>query len=227
VESNTCATRLTAGSLDAVAGDLIYHYTGLEGLQGILEKKQLRATDVEFLNDTSEATFARHKLDELLAMETKARFPRPEALKVFQVAWRSIIKDPPRLFVACFCINGDPLSQWRGYGRGGYSIGFDRDVHQQLGGQGPVGFFLRDMLYTEAERRPKVTAIVDQFMAEAPPQIHGLPIGAMDPAEAIHAIMPWAFAYSGDLYTNDVMRHTTGYRCSKGATSAKEQSSHT
>jgi hypothetical protein len=94
--------------------------------------------------------------------------------------------------VACFCTNGDLLSQWRGYGRGGYAIGFDRGALHQLSSQGLVGFFLRDMLYTEAEQQPKVSAIVDEFIATAPPEIRGVPIRAMNPDEAIHAIMPWA-----------------------------------
>jgi hypothetical protein len=35
------------------------------------------------------------------------------------------VKDQMVLGVACFCKKGDLLSQWRGYGSGGYSIGFD------------------------------------------------------------------------------------------------------
>ena len=182
-------------------GGLIYHYTGLEGLQGILDKKQLWATDVEYLNDTGEATFGRQKLNELLAMEATYRFPRPEALNVFEVAWRSITSDGQRLFVACFCTDGDLLSQWRGYGRGGYSIGFDRVILHQLGSSTPAaGFFLRDMLYAQDVQQSKVTAIVDQFIANAPPQVHGAPHGTVDPMDAVHAIMPWAFAYADDLY---------------------------
>lgn len=31
-------------------------------------------------------------------------------------------------YAVCFCDNGDPLSQWRGYGvDGGYALGFDRE----------------------------------------------------------------------------------------------------
>jgi hypothetical protein len=76
----------------------------------------------------------------------------------------------------------------------------DRGALHQLGSQGLVGSFLRDMLYTEAEQQPKVSAIVDEFIATAPPEIRGVAIRAMNPDEAIHAIMPWAFAHSGDLY---------------------------
>jgi hypothetical protein len=42
--------------------DLIYHYTGLRGLIGIVESGKIWATDIRFLNDTGEATYARRAI---------------------------------------------------------------------------------------------------------------------------------------------------------------------
>jgi hypothetical protein len=38
--------------------NLLYHYTGAEGLYGIASSKSLRATDFRYLNDTREVTYA-------------------------------------------------------------------------------------------------------------------------------------------------------------------------
>ena len=52
-----------------MAGQTIYHYTGLKGLMGIVEHKRLWATDVRYLNDTSESTYGDARLSALLNEE--------------------------------------------------------------------------------------------------------------------------------------------------------------
>ena len=55
--------------------ELIYHYTDLNGLLGILESKELWATDVRYLNDASEATFGEERLRKLVALIPRVDFP--------------------------------------------------------------------------------------------------------------------------------------------------------
>ncbi|MFD5408588.1 DUF2971 domain-containing protein [Streptomyces nojiriensis] len=51
---------------------------------------------------------------------------------------------PLHVYVACFCENGDLLSQWRGYGgTGGYAIGFRSDALETLSKAFPMGQFDR------------------------------------------------------------------------------------
>lgn len=101
---------------------LIYHYTTISGLIGIISKCELWASDCRYLNDGSELSYA----NDLFWDEVKKLHLRPiednegggyrlpySALRYF------------RMFITCFCMNGDLLSQWRGYGEDqGYSIGF-------------------------------------------------------------------------------------------------------
>ena len=36
----------------------LYHYTSLQGLMGIIESRKLRASDVRYMNDSTELTYA-------------------------------------------------------------------------------------------------------------------------------------------------------------------------
>ena len=147
-------------------GEQVYHYTGLEGLTGVLGSKHLWATDIRYLNDTTEATFGKQRLDQLLAEDNTHGFPVPEALKVFRRIWRNF-RLTRRPFVACFCSAPDLLSQWRGYGKLGYSIGFEKEA-LRAHGNSPVSFVLRDMVYKKDEQLALVTPIVDALLAAAP-----------------------------------------------------------
>lgn len=136
----------------------IYHYTGLDGLMGILRSKALWATDIRYLNDTGENTFGQQRLKALLpnCLQLKVSQQHSDSLFGFLNSFHQI----RRAFVACFCANPDLLSQWRGYGRVGYSIGFDGETLQSLGASGPV-FVLRDILYNDSDQLPRINAMID------------------------------------------------------------------
>jgi hypothetical protein len=103
---------------------LLYHYTTLDGLLGILDKKELWATGISFLNDTSEYKAGLKAVFGLMnpeLCETQdesvvgkyAPFIRQPAESIFAA---SFSKEP----------TGDDLSQWRAYGgkHSGVSLGF-------------------------------------------------------------------------------------------------------
>jgi len=170
--------------LDAVAGQLIYHYTDLKGLIGIIQHRRLWATDVRYLNDTSESTYGDARLSALLEEDVMARPVLPDLQESFLGNWRDFPK-AKRLFVACFCADDDLLSQWRGYGRLGYSIGFDRKALEEIGRQSQPGYILRDMLYSEAEQRAQIKKTVDDFF----------PLFSLSMNETATAILPSGASY--------------------------------
>jgi hypothetical protein len=104
----------------------LFHYCGVDGFYGIVTEKTLWMSDVFTLNDASEMLYARTIVDEVL----RSQNPRPAWLpkgmiresEFLDLAWSW------RMYVSCFCAEGDLLSQWRGYGaqRGGFAIGLDR-----------------------------------------------------------------------------------------------------
>lgn len=106
----------------------LYHYTGSSGILGILESRALWATDGNFLNDTSEGAIPHLILREIADPENIWMEPDAYVRQWLQQKRSEVPRK--RFFVACFCSDGDLLSQWRGYASGhtGYAIGFDRDV---------------------------------------------------------------------------------------------------
>ncbi len=133
----------------------LYHYTTIEGLQGIVSSNQLFATHYRFLNDTRELLISSELLEEDLLPIYEERIRRhtesdPEAHRelhenggldqVAKMFSRNLIqnmyqvKDGNGIFLTSFC--GTPqsdhvrknglLSQWRAYGGvGGYCLEFD------------------------------------------------------------------------------------------------------
>jgi len=102
----------------------LYHYTTAQGLLGIMESNRLWATNVRFLNDPSEIDYAI-----CIIRESLGSVPLPANFHD-QVNYRLDESEAEaRVYVCCFCLEGDLLSQWRGYGAqgGGYAIGFDTE----------------------------------------------------------------------------------------------------
>jgi hypothetical protein len=109
---------------------IIYHYTDPKGLIGILSEGQLWATNIRYLNDSSELLHAQDIL-KLVLGEIDQEFPShsPQAsLAAAARTSRSSLNDALDTYVTCFSAIDDLLYQWSMYGSGGsgFSIGFDR-----------------------------------------------------------------------------------------------------
>ena len=125
-------------SARTVPPEVVYHYTNASGLLGIISTGTLWMTDIEFMNDAEELAYARSSvLDELQVRayeiappdERSADGDRAETLRsIAEELEQSPHGHPSRtyhVYAACFCQNGDLLSQWRAYGGdSGYAIGF-------------------------------------------------------------------------------------------------------
>lgn len=132
----------------------LYHYTTWDGLSGILNSGNLRATHYKFLNDYSEITLFRDRLVRLILPHVQKQYE--ELIKRSPHAKSEIDKEGgltlavqydseafvdaqyhatgDEIYIASFCgehsdayVNSNGLlSQWRGYGaRGGYALVFD------------------------------------------------------------------------------------------------------
>jgi hypothetical protein len=86
----------------------LYHYTTAQGLLGIMESNKLWATNVRFLNDPSEIDYAI-----CIIRESLGSAPLPANFRD-QVNYRLDESEAEaRVYVCCFCVEGDLLSQWR------------------------------------------------------------------------------------------------------------------
>lgn len=132
--------------------EILWHYTSASGLLGILSEGIIHATGLSYLNDTSEGKYLRHLMREPIQHLTSQNdFPGID--KMFEDAYR-------RFGIACFCPDGDLLSQWRGYSvGGGFSIGFRSQTLLQFWEQGSPQGFLRPVEYSSS--KSFLRAVVD------------------------------------------------------------------
>jgi hypothetical protein len=118
---------------------LLYHYTTLDGLLGIIDRDCLRATHVRFFNDREEFrdAYSRCYRDEFIeclapgiseeAIQhlSEQLIPSEDRYETFLISFTDDEAAPQEQKTK----PGDRLSQWRAYsqGSGGFSLGFDCD----------------------------------------------------------------------------------------------------
>lgn len=106
----------------------VYHYTDAKGLIGILSEGRLWATDIRYLNDSSELRHAeeiqRQVIDEIVSTSPDGSLQRKLSAK----AYHGMHLQTHNPYVVCFCEEDDLLTQWKTYGSwgSGFSVGFDR-----------------------------------------------------------------------------------------------------
>lgn len=111
------------------------------------------ATELRFLNDERELQFGVDLLVAELQRRVAELDPRPSLSKIIDVL--SVHRILRHYFVACFCEDGDLLSQWRGYGLpGGYALGLSLQDCQLPEWVAP--FF--PVVYDLSEAKEKATA---------------------------------------------------------------------
>ena len=117
------------------APDGLWHYTDAGGLQGILEKEELWASDTRFLNDATEINYGLEVAEEAVEVAARSGRWKTSTNHFLQGVMASdganltgFLRVRSEVYVACLCENGDLLSQWRAYaGRdtaGGYALQF-------------------------------------------------------------------------------------------------------
>ena len=108
---------------------VLYHYTSLDGLIGILQTKSLWCTDTSSLNDPMELKYGK----KLVCDKLKEKINANENNNIKKIL-NDLINHVEgfdtilyRVFIACFCDDDNLLSQWRAYAEKGvgYNIGFN------------------------------------------------------------------------------------------------------
>ncbi len=104
----------------------IYHYTNQKGLLGIVDTKTIWATNIHYLNDAAEFSYAL-KLARYVLQENKENLKKKIEKEIITAIENSLFTiEKISICVCSFSEKGDLLSQWRGYcpHGGGFSIGF-------------------------------------------------------------------------------------------------------
>ncbi|MBI2754038.1 MAG: DUF2971 domain-containing protein [Betaproteobacteria bacterium] len=151
------------------AGDKLFHYTDSNGLLGILRSEVFWATNIEYLNDSSELAYCialirDHLERKKIAVSRNALSP---ISRLFVAAQKTF--NPFRdltVYVSCFCEQGDLLGQWRGYGRegGGYAIGIQPRYGKAAPDEEPR-IVLRKVLYELQDQEQLIDESISQLEA--------------------------------------------------------------
>jgi len=137
--------------------DLVFHYTNLSGLIGIIETQCLWATNLYFLNDRNEYKHGMNIIREVMELiKTKENESILHAVSVVL----NEISEVDR-YVTCFSKEGDSLSQWRAYANNGngISIGFNRKkLEFSLLGNNSY----KSVIYNKEKQKSSVKLVVDE-----------------------------------------------------------------
>ncbi|HXM97562.1 MAG TPA: DUF2971 domain-containing protein [Candidatus Dormibacteraeota bacterium] len=155
----------------------LYHYTSQNGLLGILSSKSLWATRLQYLNDSAELAHTialwkdavQYRLDQLEDIAGLAQDTRLEVETIFQGLQKSFdFVSKIKIHVACFSEDGDSLSQWRGYCRGGagFSIGFESS--QLITAASKQRCFLAPCIYDPAKQASLIEAMWTRILGRPP-----------------------------------------------------------
>lgn len=108
---------------------VLFHYTRLEGLKGIVKNRSLRFTHTSSLNDPSELVYGKNLIIEIIKKELSKKHEKVileflNALIDNMIRFNQVMYET---YIACFCKSENLLSQWRSYASsgGGYNLGIE------------------------------------------------------------------------------------------------------
>ena len=152
---------------------LLYHYTTLNGLLGIVRSSTLWASDIRYMNDSAEL---KHSAD-LIRLEVQERITRgrckADLLGQFTDWISHRITNGHMLFGASFRAHGNLLSQWRGYSAHGkgVSLGFSADYILQCAQKQQLQ--IGKCIYEPARQRKLIRQVVDAVEAHVEHYVSG------------------------------------------------------
>ncbi len=144
-----------------------YHYTTAEGIIGILDEKNIWATDANYLNDYAEIRrgifyaweWFKQNLSEIKNIMGD-KYINTLVANLEHEPWK---QSGQRMYICSFSTERDSLSQWRGYGgKMGYSIGFHQNYLMKKAEE--LGLDFVQCIYEHNESKNPVRDALDKLM---------------------------------------------------------------
>ena len=170
----------------------VYHYTDLAGLRGVVTNHDLWLTHSRYSNDDEEVTHGYGVAKRVIKAQLDAA-PDPSERRDYLKSLNEQIETPTPedVYICCFCLDDDLLSQWRGYGANGtgVSLRFDPKKFDYLTGPGsPAGGLMRlwKIFYDGNQQERIVLKAIDfAFQRQEP-----IDVRVRKAAEAIRFFIP-------------------------------------
>jgi hypothetical protein len=142
----------------------VFHYTNQKGFLGILDREELWATQVQYMNDAREWSVA----IDLAKSVLKKRLPMIDDESGKRLV-RDIVSDlraiaDVNVCSVSFCCDPDLLSQWRGYAGadGGFAIGFRAGALHEIARRD--GGLFGHCIYEEAKQAVVIDGMIDDAL---------------------------------------------------------------
>ncbi len=151
--------------LDSYEGNL-YHYTSPIGLEGILNSQKIWGTEASYLSDSQEIKYGIN----FVSNELKNYSANKDSWvkELIQLSISSINQhDHQEIYMACFCEDGDLLSQWKGYSNlgEGFSIGLNSRELSRFKRKHPfVNIGIWKVIYKEEDQKRIVQEEIDYIV---------------------------------------------------------------
>jgi Protein of unknown function (DUF2971) len=147
----------------------LFHYTDLRGFQGIISDHDLWLTHLRYSNDDEEMLHGQRVVSEVIAEQINAPVA-PERSAFFESVKEKLTQQVD-VYICCFCLEDNLLSQWRAYGANGMgvSVGIDPTEFASLTGpDSPPGGLLRvwKVFYKEDQQRKIIKTLLDCGMCQ-------------------------------------------------------------
>ena len=162
---------------DSIPSDLLWHYTNVGGVKGILDSSSLWSTDAQFLNDDAELVAGIPIVTNYLRSGA-ASLPADDDRQRLISSIVKMLQDQTRIggfsqnFMCSLSAVGDSLSQYRAYGN--YALGFDQTLLSQAapkfadGTPGPGSpDVLAPVLYINPVRPSARSSDLEQYLRAA------------------------------------------------------------
>jgi Protein of unknown function (DUF2971) len=149
----------------------LWHYTSIQGFQGIVASKSVWATDLRFLNDREEFIHARNIANKIVSataeLDANGFLSREFLAKAVTLAFDSGPLANSQVFVASFSAAEDQLGQWRAYSHGssGVSLAFDLKAFRPPADTGTLVSFA-PCVYDLVEKEELVLHALHHFREE-------------------------------------------------------------
>ncbi len=151
---------------------ILYHYTNLDGLKGIIDTRSLWFSHTTSLNDPSESEYGKNMIASRLFTEEN-NVKNDNWKRFFNMLREEVInfyKNNYQTYIACFCEMDNLLSQWRSYANkgDGYNIGFninDKTLysHDVSKLDTPTYIILRRVIYKKEEQESLINAYITEI----------------------------------------------------------------
>jgi hypothetical protein len=146
----------------------LFHYTSIAGLQGIIKERAIWATDIQYLNDSSELKYGVKRLAQAMGERLHTlKGKQAECATQFGEWIRHGFVLNHHLFVACFTEKGNLLSQWRGYCTPGKGISVSFHAAELIEAAQDQQFRWAEVVYDYTRQTTLVNHLIDSLLAQA------------------------------------------------------------